>query len=322
VVGVVDHGGFTAAARALHVAQPSLSQGIRRLEHELGVALFERTGRSVRTTQAGDAFLPAARSLLQAAADAHAVIGRFRRGDTGVLELVALPTLVVDPVAGLVGQLRRTHPGLGVRMAEPESPADLVHRVRDGRSEIGITTLTGDLHGLRRLRLGRQELVAVCPPGTPIPADGPLMLEDLAGSAMIASPVGTSSRALMEAAFAETGVPAQITIETSQRDAIIPLVLAGAGIAFLPAALAEQAAVRGAVVARTQPVLSRMIGIVHRPGPLSPAGVVFLQLARRHARAAATPVATAAASPDQPVSTRTARPVSRAGTPTRQPTRR
>jgi LysR family carnitine catabolism transcriptional activator len=290
-VGVVDHGGFTNAARVLHVAQPSLSQGVRRLEAELGVALFERTGRTVRLTQAGETFLPAARDLLHAASAAKASVGGFTRHDTGTLELVALPTLMVDPVATLLGALRRAHPGLAIRVAEPESPVDLVQRLRSGRSEIGITTLTGDLHGLRRLHLGRQQLLAVCPPGTPVPIDGPLRLEDLAGAAMIASPAGTSSRELMEAAFAQTGRPAQVTIETAQREAIVPLVLAGAGIAFLPAALAELAGERGAVIAPTEPVLSRLIGIVHRPGPMSPAGQAFLRIARRYVRGTADQVA-------------------------------
>ena len=64
VVAVVDHGGFTRAAEALHVAQPSLSQAIKALETEVGFALFDRVGRQVRLTAAGRALLPAARQAL------------------------------------------------------------------------------------------------------------------------------------------------------------------------------------------------------------------------------------------------------------------
>lgn len=284
VVGVVDHGSFTSAAQALHVAQPSLSQGVRRLEDELGVALFERTGRSVRLTQAGEAFLPSARSLLRAAENARSSVSPFSRHDIGTLEVVALATLMVDPLAALVGELRRAHPGLRVRVTEPTSPADLVRRVRDGRSEVGLTTLTDDLRGLRRVRLGSQELVAVCPPGTVVPHDGPLRLQDLADASLIVSPTGTSSRALVEEAFSAAATPTHIMIETSQREAIVPLVLAGAGVAFLPTAMAGAAAARGAVIAPTTPAMRRVIGVVHRPGPLSPAARAFLGLARAAAR--------------------------------------
>src|SRR5262249_20962619 len=62
---VVDHGGFTRAAAALGVAQPSLSEGVQRLERELETTLFERSGRTVRLTVAGDALLGPARQLLR-----------------------------------------------------------------------------------------------------------------------------------------------------------------------------------------------------------------------------------------------------------------
>ena len=79
VVGAIDHGGFTRAARALHVTQPALSEGIARLEAELGVALFDRVGRRVMISAAGEAFLEPARRLLRdrsvLAASVAAVIG-------------------------------------------------------------------------------------------------------------------------------------------------------------------------------------------------------------------------------------------------------
>jgi len=65
VVGVVEHGGFTRAATALHVTQPALSEGIARLEAELGVALFHRVGRRAVVSAAGEAFLEPARQLLR-----------------------------------------------------------------------------------------------------------------------------------------------------------------------------------------------------------------------------------------------------------------
>src|SRR5258707_6689817 len=65
VVGVVEQGGFTRAAEALHVTQPALSEGIRRLEAELGLELFHRVGRRALQSSAGEAFLEPARQGLR-----------------------------------------------------------------------------------------------------------------------------------------------------------------------------------------------------------------------------------------------------------------
>src|SRR5258708_5645490 len=91
VVGAVEHGGLTRPARALHVTQPALSEGIARLEAELGVTLFDRVGRQVLLSSAGEAFLDPARRLLRdrsvLTASVAAVIGL----DAGRLDLVSLP---------------------------------------------------------------------------------------------------------------------------------------------------------------------------------------------------------------------------------------
>src|SRR5438067_1431237 len=65
VLGIVDHGGFTRAASALHISQPALSQAVRTLEKEIGVDLFVRTGRRVSLTPAGEAFVGPARQALR-----------------------------------------------------------------------------------------------------------------------------------------------------------------------------------------------------------------------------------------------------------------
>src|SRR5436305_13861162 len=93
VVAVVDHGGFTRAATALHVAQPSLSHGIRTLERELGVELFVRAGRSVRLTAGGEVVVDGARRLLRDMADVQATAAAIADLRVGRLDIVAIPTL-------------------------------------------------------------------------------------------------------------------------------------------------------------------------------------------------------------------------------------
>ena len=255
VCAVVDHGSFTRAAAALDVAQPSLSEGVHRLERELGVHLFERAGRTVRLTAAGEALLGPARQLLRdrdAALDAVAAVRELRRG---TLDLVALPTLVAEPLAGLIGRFRSAHPGVSVHIADPEDNAALERRVAVGQSELGLTELPPRDDSFVTLRLERQEIVAVCPPGTQLARDGRLPVAELARLPLITTPAGTSTRDLLDRALASARVQPTIAVETSQREAIGPLVLDGAGIGFLPRASAEELATRGARLARLVPAL-------------------------------------------------------------------
>ncbi len=122
VVAVVDEGGFTSAADALEVSQPTVSQAVRALEVELGVELFLRSGRTVRLTAAGEALLEPARQALRDAATARAAVAEVAGLTAGHLDLVCLPTLAVAPTAELIGRFRRAHPGVTVRLAEPDDP--------------------------------------------------------------------------------------------------------------------------------------------------------------------------------------------------------
>src|SRR6266545_2879923 len=260
VLAVVDHGGFTRAAAAEHIAQPSLSQAIRTLERELGVELFHRLGRRVTLTPAGKALIGPARQVLRDLATVHAVVADVRGLRAGHLELVALPTLAVEPLAGLLGRFRHAHPQVTVRVAEPEDLSALTTLVLEGHAELGLTELPPHDRTLEQRPMGSQEILAVRPPGTD---RGP-------------------ARRLP--------VSALVAVEVGQREALLPLVLAGAGTSFLPRPLARQAARRGAVVLPLDPPIVRQIGLVHRSGPLAPAARAFLALALRQAQARPGPM--------------------------------
>jgi LysR family carnitine catabolism transcriptional activator len=280
VLAVLDEGSFTAGADVVGVSQPSLSEGIRRLETELGVRLFDRIGRAVAVTDAGRAFEGPARRMIRERALAFDAVGAVRELDTGTLDLVALPTLAVDPLAAFVGRFRVLHPGVTVRVSEPEDAGALADRVAAGHSEVGLAELPAGRDDLVSITLARQEIVAVCPPGTRLPAPGRLPVGRLAGMPLVATPPGTSTRDLLDRALAAAAVEPLIAVEISQREAIAPLVLSGAGTSFLPWSMAETLGGQGAVVARLVPALTRTIGLLHRANPLSPSARAFVELAR------------------------------------------
>jgi len=276
-VAVVDEGSFTDAADALGISQPAVSQAVRGLERELGVALFHRLGRGVRLTDAGTAVLGPARVLLRDAAtvtDAvRSVVGLL----DGRLELACLPTLAVAPLAGLVGEFRRRHPGVSVVLLDPDDGADLLDLVRTGRCEIGITGVP-TATDLVTVRLAHQGFRVILPSGT---APGPVVtVEALATMPMVAAPRGSSSRDLLDSVLEARGLRATIVVEAAQREALLPLVLAGAGAALVPLPLAEAARRLGCDVAELEPPVGRPVVLVHRDAPLTPAGGAFVALAR------------------------------------------
>jgi DNA-binding transcriptional LysR family regulator len=247
-LAVIDEGGVTAAARRLLIAQPSLSQALRGFERELGVELFHRTGRGVKLSSAGT-----------------------------TLELAALATLAIDPLADLLGRFRRAYPEVTVRVAEPDGVAELRALVAEGECELGLVDLDPPPAGFAVLELGAQELMAVLPSGSRRSAQ-PLTPDALSALPLVVSPPGTSTRNLLERALGAASSAPKIAVETAARDAIVPLVLAGAGAALLPAPLAADAERRGAVVRRMRPAITRPIGLIHRERELSPAARAFVAL--------------------------------------------
>jgi DNA-binding transcriptional LysR family regulator len=277
-LAVVDEGGVTRAAARLRVAQPSLSQALRAFEAELGADLFHRVGRGVRLSAAGDALVGPARRILRAMDEArHAVAGVVEL-QSGVLEIAALPTLAVDPLAPLIGAFRERYPGVRVRVHEPDGVGEVGSLVRDGACELAAAHLPMPGADLLAHPLGEQELLFILPPSASREEE-PLRPPRLAEIPLVVGPPGTSMRSLLQRALDAVGVAPDIAVETAAREAIVPLVLAGAGGALLPAQLAREAGRRGAIVRTINPPITRPVGLVHRDAALSAAAREFLAIA-------------------------------------------
>jgi len=280
-VAVVDSGGFTAAADDVGITQPALSQAVAALERDLGAPLFHRLGRTVTLTAAGQAFLGPARQMLRAAAAAREATADVAGLRSGRLDLVALPTLAVDPLVELLGQLRRAHPGVTVHVSAPDARSAVLDQVRRGEAELGLAEVGHDVAGLVVQPVLSQEVLLVAPPGSRLAQTRRVPTARLGALELISTPLGTSTRSLLEDACAAAGVTPRVVVETAHREALAPLVVAGAGAALLAAPQARQAEAGGAVVARLDPPLRRRVGFVHRADALSPAAAALLDLSPR-----------------------------------------
>jgi len=284
VVAVAEHRSFTRAAEAVHVSQPSLSHAIAEIEGMLGTPLFHRLGRTVSLTSAGEAFVESARQVLRDLSVLYASVKAVEELRAGTLDLAAPHASAAELLARLVGEFRSRHPGVRVRIQTSENLHDIERYVRTGRCEVALTVDAVDPPLVSEV-IGSEEHVVIFPPGTKLKRR-PLKHADLAGLPMIV-PTGVyeyyGGLALQISSPNEGPI---VAVETESRQALIPLVLAGAGFTFLPRALADGATRQNVVMAELDPPLRRDIRLVTRPGPLSPAAKVFATLARS---SAATP---------------------------------
>ncbi|RJQ77367.1 LysR family transcriptional regulator [Amycolatopsis panacis] len=277
-LAVVEHGGFTHAARALHVAQPSLSHAVRALERELGGSLFHRLPHGAVLTSAGSALVGPAQQIVRDLRVAGSSVREVLGLGGGTLDIVAQTTLSVQPLAPLLGRFRVRHPRVRARVLAPESYAEVITKVRHGESEVGLVESDAEIRGLATARLPDQEILAVLPAGT-TEADR-LPRRELAELDLVSTPPGTTTRRIVEDTLAGLDVEPRIVVETQHRTMIVPLVLAGAGAALLPRAMAEEAGRQGAVLVPLEPAAILSGRLLWRQGPLSPAAAAFLALAR------------------------------------------
>lgn len=275
-VAVVDHGSITKAAQALYIAQPSLSQAIRNLERQLSVELFHRSGRRLVLTSAGEAFVQPARRLLGGIDRARATVSDTSALRSGQLDLAALATLAVDPLPALAGAFQREHPGVLLNVVDPGGSSGVVDQVRRGQVELGLTELPVRSEYLHTRTLGSQEIVLVLPPVLAADLPDPVPLEAVAGIPLVVEFTDTSTRTIIDEVLRDA--VHNVAVECGHRQALWRLVSHGAGATFLPRRLAETE-LDGVVLRSTVPEIHREIGLVFRPGPLSPAAEAFLALA-------------------------------------------
>ena len=275
-LAVVDNGGVNRAALALHVAQPSLSQSIRRLESELDTELFHRVGRGLVLAQAGEALVGPARQVLRDIESANAAVRDVRDLRRGRVDIAALSDMSTDPLSVWVARFRVEYPDMFVRVEEREDVAGVVELVKSGACELGVTTLPQAQRDIVGHPVVTQTFVLVLPPGTESELPDPVPIAVLSELPLIMGERRTANRDHIERMLRGHGVEPRVAVEVPQRGAVVPMVLSGAGAAILPLRVALEAHQRGAVVMEIDPVASREVGVIHRPGRMTEAATEFM----------------------------------------------
>jgi DNA-binding transcriptional LysR family regulator len=280
-LATVEHGSFTAAARSLFIAQPSLSEQVRQLEAELGVELFARAGRGIALTEAGRAFRPEAERVLDDIDRARDAVRGVRELRGGTLSFGMFGTASAYLVSRLATEFRRRHPDVRLRLVGQNSSL-VADAVREGRLEAALVVLPIDDEGLDVRPVHREELVVVSRDATHV--SGPMTMEQLAALPLVLYDVGfgqadPTRRQLMERAQL-AGVTLAPVIEVEDMEAALQLVHAGSGDTVVArAVLRDRRGVRSLHVAPfTEPMWEGFALIGRRDAPVSPATRAFVEI--------------------------------------------
>jgi LysR family hydrogen peroxide-inducible transcriptional activator len=161
-VAVADKGSFSRAALREHVAQPSLSQQIQKLESEMGERLFDRLPKSVVLTEAGPWLLDFARKILIDIADARRCVDDLKRDVTGRLVVGAIPTIAPYVLPAMIANFQRQHPKVAVEIFE-DTTESLALRLEDGTLDAAIMSNCDESPVLERHFLGKEPLLLLLP---------------------------------------------------------------------------------------------------------------------------------------------------------------
>ncbi len=283
LVALAEERHFTRAAAREHIAQPALSQQIRRLETELGLALVERTTRSVAMTAAGELLVARARRILAEVADAQAELATLAGVKGGRLSVGALHTMGPVDLSLLLSSFHRSHPAVELTVRE-QSSEELAEMLRDDEIDLAFLSVTENIQsrGLELRRLVTEELVAVLPTHHPLAGRDGLTLAELATDSFISFRAGSRLRELLDRAAASAGFEPRITLESNESRRIRSLVSSGLGVAILPRSDAVGAGAPVAVARLTEPALTRDVTLASRAQRRhSPAAQAFLALTHR-----------------------------------------
>ena len=275
-VAVAEELHFGRAAARLHMAQPPLSQQIRRLETAVGCELLARTSRSVRLTPAGEAFLERTRRTLrnvEADVDEARSIGR---GETGTLNVGYVSSAMLTLLPGVLRRHLDAHPG--VRLALHESfTARVVAGLRIAELDAGVVRDAEPDGDLITTHLLREPFVAVVPRDHPIAGAGRASVAELAADPFVLPPRAAGPRAFEKpiSLCEEHGFRPPVAHEASHWLTILRLVGAGLGVTLAPACVRTIATADVVCVALEETRVTSELSLVRRASDDRPMVTAF-----------------------------------------------
>lgn len=280
-LAVAQTGSFSGAAKRMHRTQPAVSQLVRKLEEEVGEALFDRSSRDGMLTDAGKVLQEYALKMLNLRSEARASLQELRQFQRGTLALAANEFTALY-LLRVLEEFRRFCPMIKVAV-QRSLASSIAAQVANHSVELGVLSFRPETATLQSIVVFRDELVFVVPPSHPLAKAKSVNIRQLGAESFVAHNVVSPYRLKVLEAFKRHKTPLNMDVEMPTLEAIKRFVCAGNGVALVPRVSVEPELSRGELV--SVPVkelkLERKLRIVYRKGgQLSHAARAFLQVAQ------------------------------------------
>ena len=279
-VAVAEERQFTRAAVRLSVAQPAVSYQIRRLEAELGEALFHRDQRAARLTAAGEALLPHAHAAITAVESGRDAVASLHGLLGGTLKIGVVRAPLDRRIFAALGAFHRAHPAVEIIVTEQHN-AELVQALASGDTDAAIVGITGEPlpPQIASRVIDSEPLVVAVRPDDPLARHSSVTLRQLRDLPLITLTRGSGLRAVLENASRQAGFTPRIRAEAGELGHLVELAAEGLGVALVPRSVVAESEPRVTILELTRPRLQRRTALAWHQAPVSPAGRAFLALA-------------------------------------------
>jgi len=273
---------FSKAARRLGMAQPPLSQQIKRLEQLLGHVLFERTTRGVKLTPAGQLLARRARSTMEKVDEDLAQVRRLGRGEEGTLTVGFSGSVMFTELPAAIQSFRHRYPKVELRLRELVTSAQIA-ALLNGQIDLAFLRDGDPTEGIRITTLLREKYVAVLPEAHPLARRRTLSVKALEGEPfiMFARRMGPLAYDRTIACCERGGFRPNIVQDAPQWLTLVRLVSAGLGVSLAPACVAR-VAMPGAVYREVKAACRTSIDLGVKTGVESVLARNFIEIANRH----------------------------------------
>jgi LysR family hydrogen peroxide-inducible transcriptional activator len=264
-VAVADEGSFSRAAAKVRVAQPSLSQQIKKLEAELGQPLFDRLPRAVVLTEAGRCLIDYARQILASLGDARRCVDELKGDVAGKVAVGAIPTIAPYVLPELVVTFQEHYPEVTLEIVE-DVTAGITRRIEAGELDVALASTCQPSPSLQRERLGSEPLLVLVAEGHPLAKKDFVEFDDLKSQRFLLLHEMHCLSQQVNHLLESRRLRPEIALAGSQLSTIANMVAASIGISIVPQMMVKHHATPGCVsLPFAPPVPERDLNLLYNP---------------------------------------------------------
>lgn len=282
---VAKHRSYSKAAAELYLSQPTVSVHLQKLEQELGMELFEQLGRNIYLTDAGRMLFIYTQKIFSLAEEAERALEELQGLHKGRIRLGASTTPGIYYLPNLIGQFKEDYPGIEL-ILDVANTLEIIKKIQANQLDIAVVGEHVSESDLVAEPFKTDHLVMILSPNHPLLQQDKITLEDLARQRFILREPGSSTRKVIEEAFAKEGIHLRVAMEYGSTDGIKHAVAANLGISIVSELAVQLCEQTGLVAVREIPdiEINREFSLVyHKDKHLAPLTQTFIKAIKNYA---------------------------------------